>query len=572
MNLKKTIFVFGASLFMASCTDLFNPDQLNMAPKDNLNETKIFTDYNLFRQYADHTYSYMPGHLARMWCGPVSELGDESRNNGVGTQTPPFNTGAWGGSKDDPGAAEIADMWDNLYVGIRKANMCLNNIDKVTNFPEGIKDRYIGEMHFLRGFFYFELIKRWGGVPIVPQNVNLNEELDLPRNTYDDCVEYIVEECNAAAAILPEKHADYDNGRATRGAALALKSRTLLYAARPLHNPNDDVTKWEAAARAAKDVIDLGIYKLHPEYEKLFFEPICDEVILNRPRSRINGSNGFYVSGGNHSSCGIIPRFYMTTRHNGWCQDFVTQNMVDKFEDSKGYPIDHKNSIYDKNNPYINRDPRLDKCILRDGRMWCGVETEFWIDEDGKYGLDKATQHTNRLGYTCIKYWPDGFLRYGGSTTYLNYIFFRYAEILLNFAEAQNEAGGPSSSLDGLSVRKVLTDLRKRVNQVPIPEDISDTRETMRKRIWNERAVELCFEEHRWYDVISWHKGVEFFDEQKIYGMNITKHSDGSKTYETFEYQDPTFKEHMHLYPIPYDEVYKSKVLKQNPGWPGYEE
>ena len=107
---------------------------------------------------------------------------------------------------------------------------------------------------------------------------------------------------------------------------------------------------------------------------------------------------------------------------------------------------------------------------------------------------------------------------------------------------------------------------------MPIPEDISDTRETMRKRIWNERAVELCFEEHRWYDVISWHKGVEFFDEQKIYGMNITKHSDGSKTYETFEYQDPTFKEHMHLYPIPYDEVYKSKVLKQNPGWPGYEE
>lgn len=567
MNLKKTIFVFGAGLFMASCTDLFNPDQLNMAPAENLNETKIFTDYNLFRQYADHTYSYMPAHLGRLWDGLVSELGDEARGNGVGKATPPFNTGAWGGGKNDPAAAEVATMWNELYIGIRKVNMCLNNIDKVTNFPEGIKERYTGELHFLRGFFYFELIKRWGGVPIVPQDVDLNANLDLPRESYEKCVEYIVEDCDAAAAILPKKHADYDNGRATKGAALALKSRTLLYAARPLHNPTDDVTKWEAAAKAAKDVIDLNVYKLHPEYEKLFFEPVCDEVILNRPRTKIYGQWG-HTNGSK-----FVGRFYMTQRYeNGWCQNFVTQNMVDKFEDKKGYPIDHEKTIYDKNNPYANRDPRLDKCILRDGRKWAGNDTEFWMDHEGKPGLDKGTSAVNRLGYSCIKFWPEDFKQYGGSTTYLNYIFFRYAEILLNFAEAQNEAGGPESNLDGLSVRKVLTELRGRVGQVPVPADISNTKDAMRKRIWNERAVELCFEEHRWYDVISWHKGVEFFDEQKIYGMNITKNADGTKTYQTFEYQDPTFKEHMHLYPIPYDEVYKSQVLKQNPEWPGYEE
>lgn len=567
MNFRKTIFLFGTVVLMTSCTNLFNPDQLDMAPEENLNESKIFTDYNLFRQYADHTYSYIPGHLGRMWNGLISDLGDESRSSGSSSTTV-FNTGAWGGGKssEDLAKNEVAVMWDNLYTGIRKANMCLNNIDKVTNFPEGIKERYIGEMHFLRAFLYFELIKRWGGVPIVPQDIDLNGNLDLPRESYEKCVDYIVENCSIAASILPEKHADYDNGRATKGAALALKSRTLLYAARPLHNPTNDVEKWKAAARAAKDVIDLGLYSLYKPYEKLFFEPICDEIILNRPRAKVSGRTG-HTDGGE-----FYVRFYFTQGFDGWTGDFVTQNMVDKFEDSNGYPINHPKTIYNPDDPYANRDPRLDKCIMRDGRQWCGRETEFWVDENGAAGRDRGDRYVNRLGYTCIKYWPDGFRRYGGSTTYLNYIFFRYAEILLNFAEAQNEVGGPESSLDGLSVRQVLTDLRDRVGQKPVPVDISGSTEAMRERIWNERAVELCFEEHRWYDVLSWHKGVEFFNDQPIYGMNITKKNDGTKVYSTYKYQDPIFKEHMHLYPIPYDEVYKSTQLKQNPGWPGYEE
>lgn len=148
----------------------------------------------------------------------------------------------------------------------------------------------------------------------------------------------------------------------------------------------------------------------------------------------------------------------------------------------------------------------------------------------------------------------------------MNYIFFRYGEILLNFAEAQNEVGGPESSLEGLSVREVLTELRARVGQVPIPEDISDSRESMRERIYNERAVELCFEEHRWYDVLSWHKGVEYFNKD-IYGIRAVKNADGSFTYSREKYESATFKEHMHLYPIPNNEVYKSAVLEQNPGW-----
>ena len=148
----------------------------------------------------------------------------------------------------------------------------------------------------------------------------------------------------------------------------------------------------------------------------------------------------------------------------------------------------------------------------------------------------------------------------------MNYIFFRYAEILLNFAEAQNEVGGPESSLEGLSVRGVLTELRGRVGQVPVPTDISDTKEKMRERIYNERGVELCFEEHRWYDVLSWHKGVEYFNKD-IYGIRVVKNTDGTFTYSREKYETPTFKEHMHLYPIPNNEVYKSAVLEQNPGW-----
>ena len=560
------IYVIAASIGFSSCTGLFGEGQLDMAPVEDINEDKIFSDYAMFRQYADQAYSYMPGHLGRLWNSLVSSMGDESRNKGGCTAI--FNNGAWDGTRMDTSNKmvdannEISDMWQNMYIGIRKANKIIENIDRIPNFPsDEIKDRCLGEAYFLRAFFYFELIKRWGGVPIIDHTLVLNQDnLDLPRDTYEKCVEFIENDCKTAAGLLPLKYADADNGRASKGAALALRSRTLLYAARQLHNPTNDIAKWEKAAKAAKDVIDLKLYTLYPDYVNMFFQPVCSEIIMNRPRIKMNFEQG-HTNGST-----FWTRFIATQGYNGWAGEWVTQNLVDMFEDSKGYPITNS-QIYNDEDPYANRDPRLDMCILRNDRFWYDRKLEFWVTADGKEsGRDKGTTHINVLGYAIAKFWPETHQRYKGTSTYMNYIFFRYGEILLNFAEAQNEVGGPESSLEGLSVREVLTELRARVGQVPIPEDISDSRESMRERIYNERAVELCFEEHRWYDVLSWHKGVEYFNKD-IYGMGAVNNADGAFTISREKYESATFKQHMHLYPIPNNEVYKSAVLEQNPGW-----
>ena len=284
------IYVIAASIGFSSCTGLFGEGQLDMAPVEDINEDKIFSDYAMFRQYADQAYSYMPGHLGRLWNSLVSSMGDESRNKGGCTAI--FNNGAWDGTRMDTSNKmvdannEISDMWQNMYIGIRKANKIIENIDRIPNFPsDEIKDRCLGEAYFLRAFFYFELIKRWGGVPIIDHTLVLNQDnLDLPRDTYEKCVEFIENDCKTAAGLLPLKYADADNGRASKGAALALRSRTLLYAARQLHNPTNDIAKWEKAAKAAKDVIDLKLYTLYPDYVNMFFQPVCSEIIMNRPR------------------------------------------------------------------------------------------------------------------------------------------------------------------------------------------------------------------------------------------------------------------------------------------------
>lgn len=551
-----------------SCTDVFDSSQLEQAPEQDLNFEKVFTDYQQFRQYLDYTYSFMPGHLGRMWNSMVSELSDEAEGLGVNTCSTVFNNGAWSGdnlsysSPTGNANRELGDMWVNLYRGIRQANMVIKNIDLVENFPsQKLHDRSLGEAHFIRAFLYFELVKRWGGVPLFDKPLELGvDELDIPRSSYDDCVNFIVADCNRANQLLDLVNDEGDTGRATRGAALALKSRTLLYAARPLNNPSQDVEKWKAAAAAASDVINLNQYSLDSDYVNMFFRPnLGSEIIMNRPRPKINFEQG-HIDNSN-----FLVRFIVPQGYNGWMGTSVTQNFVNLYEDSNGFPITDASSNYNPNNPYANRDPRLKMTVLYNDRFWYDRKTQFNVG-----GLDYGSTLINPIGYSIAKFWPEAHQRYKGTSAYLNYIFFRYAEILLNYAEATNEAYGPDGSYPGasLTARGATTQLRQRVNQVPIPSQISSSREGMRERIRNERAVELCFEEQRWYDVISWKKGVEIFGEQNpILGMRITKNSNGSFNYAPYEYEKRIFKEYMHYYPIPNNEIFKSKVLKQNPGW-----
>jgi hypothetical protein len=566
MKLRDHLLILACSLLLTgattSCLNLFDDRLLEQTPEQDLDFDKIFSDYEQFRKFADYAYSYMPCHLGRMWNSLNCALSDEAEGLGINQCSSVFNNGAWSGATvalngtvESNVAFELGELWKKLYLGIRQVNLSLDQMDRVSNYPsEEVKRRIRGEMYFLRAFLYFELVKRWGGVPLFDKAVDINsDELDKPRASYDDCVRFIVTDCDAAAALLAPIAA-IENGRATQGAALALKSRTLLYAARKLNNPGESVEKWQAAAEAAKAVIDLQRYSLHASYSGLFFEPVCDEIIMNRPRPAMNFEQG------HTDNSNFLVRFIVPQGYNGWMGTAVTQNLVDMFEDRLGYPITDPRTVYNAASPYENRDPRFHAAILYNNRYWYDRNMEFYQN-----GRDYGETYTNPFGYCIAKFWKESHQRYKGTTTYLNYIVFRYAEILLNFAEAQNEVGGPESSYGGLSVREALTTLRARVGQPPVIVDLSSTRETMRERINNERAVELCFEEHRWYDVISRHEGVKYFN-APIYAMRIKKESVGF-SYEVYRYEDRIFKEHMHRYPLPNEEIYKSKYLIQNEGW-----
>lgn len=558
-------------LVSMSCTQAFDTEQLEQAPVQDLDFERVFSDYQQFRRYLDKGYSYMPNNLSRLWNSLVAELSDECEGVGGDVCSPVFNNGAW--SADDGNLSgtdfharnELSLMWNNLFAGIRQANMVIAHIDKVKNFPsQDIYNRSLGEAYFLRAYLYFELVKRWGAVPLFNRPLELGvDDLDLPRASYDECIAFIEADCNTAFSLLKLVNDEADTGRATKGAALALKSRTLLYAARPLNNPTNDTEKWKAAAAAAWEVISLNQYSLDPDYANMFFRPdLGTEIIMNRPRTKLNFEQG---RPGNNSS--FFVRIALSGgNYNSWAVTGVTGSFVDLFEDSNGYPIIHPASNYTLTNPYANRDPRLKMTVLYNNRFWYNKNIEFYKkDNNGRQG-----EEYNKIGYSIAKFWPEAHQRYKGTSTYLNFIFFRYAEILLNYAEAVNEAYGPDVAYPGagLTAREATNQVRQRVNHVPIPLDISSTTNDMRERIINERAIELCFEEHRWYDVISWNRGVEIFGASNpIKGMESTKNADGSFTYQPFVFETRTFKPYMHRYPIPNSEIFKSNVLEQNPGW-----
>jgi hypothetical protein len=236
-----------------------------------------------------------------------------------------------------------------------------------------------------------------------------------------------------------------------------------------------------------------------------------------------------------------------------------TQNHVNLYEMSNGLPITDPLSGYDPLSPYANRDPRFYANILYNDAPWQSRRMQMW--NGGADFLAGSAAYTV-TGYYCKKMWPEVFKTPGTQTAIINFIFFRYGEILLNYAEAQNEAVGPDAS-----VYNAINQIRKRAGMPDLPAGL--TKDQMRDRIRNERAVELAFEDHRLYDIQRWKKGVEIIA-RPVYGMNVVKNTDGKFTYTPGilpELNQRVFEDYMHLYPIPKTEIQKSKNMVQNPGW-----
>lgn len=475
--------------------------------------------------------------------------------------------------------------WENNYKFIRDANIGIVGLEKLPEANHDLKLQLQAELKFLKAFFYFELVKRYGGVPLIDRAYELSDDLNVPRSSFAACVDYIAGLCDESYTDLPAPN-NVNFGRASKGAALALKARLLLYAASPLYNGKGydgsdneficygsyDKKRWESAAAAAAEVIRLGdydIYKPNP-----VAETDRDEQVI--ASGSANYRKLFTVITGNKEL--ILPRTSKVGNRveiqnfpvgipNGKGLTSPSQQMVDAYGTVTGQPIDDPESPYDRKNPYENRDPRFYASIFYNGQEWNGTTIETF-----RGGAHNNTNTSTRTGYYMSKFCGSEVV-ISGTPTNTNHCFplFRYAELLLDYAEAVNEAYGPD--VDplgcGLTARDALKAVRSRVlrpsqSDVDAAEGDSDA---MRAAIRRERRVELAFEDHRYYDVKRWKIADEVLS-KSIRGMQITKNGD------TFSYQivenvnSRQFSPKFYLYPIPNGDVVNNSAIRgNNPLW-----
>jgi starch-binding outer membrane protein, SusD/RagB family len=543
-----------------------NKEYLEVTPTDKLSDDAILADSTLFEAFVINRYQstrlqdkeaegtdpgFGRGYEYALW----SSLSDESiYNNNDFTwvvqqgQLSPENTGITG------------SVWGRSYRGIRECNYGLANMSKV-KMSDARKKLVTAELKFIRAFRYQDLIRNYGGVVLLGDKVfELSDDFTDPaifqKSSLQECLNYAIQQLDEAAADLPSSNgSSWLLGRATKGAALALKSRLTLYAASPLYTGgSSDAAKWQAAAQAAKDVMGLGYGIYQGGYREMFNNPRPNgnnEIIFARyysvgdrhvPTEISNGPNGF----------------------GGWGGNVPLQNMVDAYDMNNGKAITDPTSGYDPQNPYANRDPRFYETILYNGAMYRGraVETFTPKGQDSREGRDNW--NASKTGYYLRKFvdeknpidnpWDVAGLQ--------PWIYFRYAEILLNYAEAQNEAVGPDQSVyDAINSIRA----RKGIELAGLPAGL--TQAEMREKIRAERRVELAFEEHRFYDVRRW-KIADVTENVPAYGIEIGK-AGNAFTYSTKVALDGRKFETKHYWmPIPRADIQASgNKLLQNEGY-----
>ncbi len=573
MNISNLKFLLFASIIVliSSCENYLDPGY-----DEYLDKSEVFTSYNYSLGYVRTVYSYLPG-------ADYGEafMSDEAKHTDQKSGYIDMNNGVWT-ARDYTGAW----TWSHYYAGIRRVHIFLANVDsaifldpntlKLTpQINDTLRKQYKGEVKFLRAFYYFELLKRFGdptrnlGVPIVPEKVlDITDQVDFARNSFDSCVSYILNDCDSAARVLPVKWAGADYGRASRAAALALKSRLLLYVASPFANPMGDVEKWKAAAAAAKAVLDLPStsYSLLTSAGNMLpiFTANNNEVLFSGP---ITQSNSFEQSN-------LPPGI------GGGGQFNPTQELVNAFETARGAVVNvaedgslsSTDTRFAATDPYEKRDPRLKFFIGVNGTTINTYNSTTSIIDSyvgGKDGPDLYITST-KTGYYIRKFMdPTIDIWQGRAVATHIWVHFRLAEIYLNYAEAMAQTYGVTYKPAGytLSAYDAIKKVRDRafgaasattaLQSLPVDEFIN--------RLKNERRVELCFEGHRYWDVRRWKQGEKYFN-APIHGVKVTK-TGTTFTYNYFKVEDRVFNSKMYVMPIPYEEIQKSKLLIQNADW-----
>ncbi len=578
----------------------------------------VWNNYDFARGFLDQVYAdqiMLPYVNDISGYGMLASATDEAEHSVSTAGVQDFTNGVWNPSKlpsiryGGPWAPKAwRSPWENSYQGIRKVNMFLEGVDNSViiddlNIPSRRYDRtyFKGQAYFWRAYLQFQLLRNYGRFVISTSPETVGEDLFRDRNTLEESVAQILKDCNSAIDSLPHTWDEVNWHRANKAAAMALKSRLLLYYASPLYqgdfesfgsakNTVGDVQRWIDAADAAREAINENeFYTLEKvtKYTRPFSNSgtyndvvhfrgnlLNKEIIFSTPKSTTNSifNESYNLPAG-------IDGFSGYTN--------PTQEMVDAFEvvnseTGEATPFNWENPEH-ANDPYKSRDPRFYASILYNDYLWGASSARAYKIEtyEGGDHRNPLLQNSTKTGYYYRKFLSEGVYKYVSghySSPSRNRHEFRFTELFLNYAEAMNEAYGPevadpkgSLRLEGANTAKAAIDLvRARVNMPPLPEGLSQ--DEMREKIKHERRIELCFEGHRFYDLRRWKEGNILGN--PIHGVKVTAtefDAEGNPIafdYKVEKVEDRVWSDNMYWWPIPYSEISKyAGELTQNPGW-----
>jgi hypothetical protein len=616
--MKKRYVIIALSVFgtvFTSCNDSF----VNTKPLDQLSESVVWSDPSLADAFVTELYGGLGngGFDEQMLASLTDEASFTHPGRNITTITESRS------NPESPGWINGTLSWQNMYTRIRAANLALENLQKATTFPAATVNRLNGEAKFMRAYFYHQLVRYYGGVPIINKSFSLSDtEFLSKRNTMKECIEFIVKDCDEASAHL--NGLSMAAGRASRAAALALKSRILLYAASDMYdaatakskstamaaysNPEfvayvdgSRADRWTKARDAAKAVLDLP--------------GLGNKLNLNEPASKEDGTTNYnnnslarnggekelifarYFINAKAENGGRIGLFNGPNGYNNWAGNAPIQNFVDDYEMMDGSKFSWSNTEH-ASAPYQNRDPRFYATLMYDGSPWkprspsAASKDPFNQIQTGQYEISSGSGKVAYFGLdtrkSSIEDWNGSYTGYyfrkftdpnpaivdQNTWQQIPWPFFRYTEAVLNYVEACIELGQDAEA------RAWLNKVRFRSGMPAITE----SGDALRQRYRNERRIEMAFEEQRYHDARRWMIAGSTLG-RKVQIINVIGTLKPGKTVTLYRY-DPTSYDYqykvvemdpgkenrawldkMYFLPIHRDEMNRNKSLVQNPGY-----
>ena len=574
----KYYLVIGLSAVFTACTDL-----LDIEPNNKITPNELFNNPNgakafmatIYRDLPIEDYMFMPGtsgeggfnnptgNIGLLWYANICEEAVQSQ---------------WG--EQSPGYVIRADYFNHGYETLRNINL-LKSIIPTLDIRDSEKKELEGEAAFMTAYVYFYLAEKFGGVPLIKELQEYDPAnpgaLVVPRSTEYDTWDYVMQQCDLAAAQLPKERSDR---RATRWAALALKSRAALYAA--------SIAKFGELAPMEGEAVTKGLAGMKPENAAYFYQHCIDASLTimtesnhklykpnpASPKEAEENYRSIFVNPNQTDGEAIFIKGIVkegsefASSLNYFIEPYQTQgqgkmspalNLVDAYETVNGkLTTDPTNTMYNKQDPYTKRDARFYQSIIYNGSTW---ETHRMSMVTNTVDPSKNGSCKPQLGKARCGYGPKKFIEeldpstnlYGGYAQSNNWPYIRYAEVLLNYAEAKNE----ELAAPDPSVYLAINEVRSRSGQPDLPSGLSKIE--MRERIKNERRIELLLEEHRFYDLRRWKDGDVLAE--PIMGMNIYD-DNVTLRYEVSKVEDRIFNGTHYYLPIPLKEQEKNPLLK----------